>query len=193
MGRGATLAKALTAFIRYGFRKASMDDVARAVGVSRQALYQHFGSKAELFRDAVNHVLEESVRATKAVLADDSRPLAERLLCAFDHWAGQHVDSLRSSPHAYEVIDMASTKASDASQQAERSFLASIAETLRAEGVGQEDAADVGLVLAAASMGLLQTAQDRSGYLQGMRTVIRVVLARLTFRGSTVARRTGRS
>jgi DNA-binding transcriptional regulator YbjK len=41
---------ALPVFVRYGFRKASMSDIARAAGISRASLYLSFNSKEELFR-----------------------------------------------------------------------------------------------------------------------------------------------
>ena len=41
---------ALPVFVRYGFRKTSMTDIARAAGISRASLYLIFNSKEELFR-----------------------------------------------------------------------------------------------------------------------------------------------
>jgi AcrR family transcriptional regulator len=40
----------LSAFLRYGFRKTSMEEVARASHISRQGLYLHFQTKEDLFR-----------------------------------------------------------------------------------------------------------------------------------------------
>ena len=36
-------------FGRLGFRKAAMDDLAEAAGLSKQGLYLHFASKEEIF------------------------------------------------------------------------------------------------------------------------------------------------
>lgn len=41
---------ALPVFIRYGFRKTSMADIAQAAGISRASLYLAFSNKEELFR-----------------------------------------------------------------------------------------------------------------------------------------------
>ena len=41
-------------FLRYGFKKTSMDDVAQAAGVSRQGLYLYFDTKDFLFRRLFN-------------------------------------------------------------------------------------------------------------------------------------------
>lgn len=41
-------------FTEQGFAQTSMDQVAKAAGVSKQTVYSHFGSKDELFVDAVS-------------------------------------------------------------------------------------------------------------------------------------------
>jgi AcrR family transcriptional regulator len=82
---------ALLVFARYGYRKASMDDVAKAADISRPGLYFYFSSKPELFRATVEHALDDSVTAAQLALADSDRPLRERLIEAFDHWAGRYV------------------------------------------------------------------------------------------------------
>jgi AcrR family transcriptional regulator len=56
--RGTILAAAFDVFINYGFRKTSMDDIARAAGMSRPALYQVFRNKTEIFRAASLSILE---------------------------------------------------------------------------------------------------------------------------------------
>jgi AcrR family transcriptional regulator len=47
------LAEAARAFDRFGFRKASMDDIARAAGVAKGTLYLGSASKRDLFYQAV--------------------------------------------------------------------------------------------------------------------------------------------
>ncbi|WP_405216939.1 TetR/AcrR family transcriptional regulator [Agrococcus sp. Ld7] len=51
--RAAILAAAEQVFLRDGFVGASMDDVARLAGSSKQTVYKHFGSKEALFIDLV--------------------------------------------------------------------------------------------------------------------------------------------
>src|SRR5258708_6423983 len=43
-------------FGRMGFRRGSMDDVARAAGISRQTIYNYFGSKAGLISEVVLYI-----------------------------------------------------------------------------------------------------------------------------------------
>ena len=83
-------------FARYGFRKASMDEVARAAGVSRQGLYLQFANKEELFRKAVEHSLNSRLNAAVAALSRRQDSLELRLIAACDAWSGRFVGSLGS-------------------------------------------------------------------------------------------------
>jgi len=65
----AVLDAAVAVFARFGFRKASMDEVARAAGVSRQGLYLQFANKEELFRKTLEHSLNNQLNAAVAALA----------------------------------------------------------------------------------------------------------------------------
>lgn len=89
--REHVLDAALLIFARYGYRKASMEDVARAADISRPGLYFYFASKQDLFRAAVTHALDGDVAAAGRCLSDTDRPLRDRLIEAFDHWTGRYV------------------------------------------------------------------------------------------------------
>ena len=92
----AVLDAAVGVFARYGFRKASMDEVARAAGVSRQGLYLQFANKEELFRKAVEHSLNSRLNAAVAALSRRQDSLELRLIAACDAWSGRFVGSLGS-------------------------------------------------------------------------------------------------
>jgi AcrR family transcriptional regulator len=92
----AVLDAAVRVFARYGFRKASMDEVARAAGVSRQGLYLQFANKEELFRKAVEHSLNSRLNAAVAALSRRQDSLELRLIAACDAWSGRFVGSLGS-------------------------------------------------------------------------------------------------
>ena len=88
--RELVLAAALDTFARYGYRKTSMEDVARSAAISRPGLYLLFGSKQELFTAAVTQALDQSLTAATGVLADTARPLRDRLLSALTTGPGAH-------------------------------------------------------------------------------------------------------
>src|SRR6202051_1825761 len=90
----AVLDAAVGVFARYGYRKASMDEVARAAGGSRQGLYLQFANQEELFRKAVEHSLDHQLNAAVAALARREDGLEIRLIAACDAWSGRFVGSL---------------------------------------------------------------------------------------------------
>jgi AcrR family transcriptional regulator len=92
--RTHVLEAALPVFARHGYRKTAMDDVAKAADISRPGLYFAFSSKPELFRATVQHSLDSSIAAAERALSGSGRPLRERLIEAFDHWAGRYVGPL---------------------------------------------------------------------------------------------------
>jgi AcrR family transcriptional regulator len=85
------LEAAITVFMRYGYRKTSMDEVARAAQVSRQGLYLHFANKEDLFRAAVKQVLEGSLQAAAQAARDPQLSADQKLVRVFDAWMGRYV------------------------------------------------------------------------------------------------------
>lgn len=57
--RDAVLAAAVTLFIRKGYDATSIDDIAKALGVTKSAVYHHVSSKEELLAEALDEALVE--------------------------------------------------------------------------------------------------------------------------------------
>jgi AcrR family transcriptional regulator len=87
--RAALLDAAFATFVRFGFRKTSMDDVAREAGISRQALYAYFADKEDLFRGAMRHGLESAMSAVDEAFGDEEAELDVRLVRGLDEWLGR--------------------------------------------------------------------------------------------------------
>jgi len=68
-GRQEILDAAEGLFVRYGFKKTSIDDVARTARIGKGSVYLHFSSKEEIFAEVVRRVssrmLETLVAAVK--------------------------------------------------------------------------------------------------------------------------------
>src|ERR1700722_18928046 len=88
------LAAALRVFGRYGFRKASMDEIARSADISRQGLYLRFTSKDALFRAAVRHELDTALGEVSRCLDEEGVGLERRVVAALDAWLGRYVGSM---------------------------------------------------------------------------------------------------
>ena len=91
--RRQVLDAALLVFGRYGFRKTSMDEVARAAGISRPGLYLHFTSKEMLFRATMRKALDDALAESSARLSEDDVPLPERIVAALDAWLGRYIET----------------------------------------------------------------------------------------------------
>jgi len=58
--------------LRYGYRRASVDDVARALHISKQTIYEHFGTKKGLYRASVELWATQQRRSVEARLTETS-------------------------------------------------------------------------------------------------------------------------
>src|SRR4051812_33099442 len=88
--RERVLAAALEVFGRYGFRKASMDEIARTAEMSRQGLYLRFASKEALFRAAVRQELDTALAEVFRSLDEEGVALEPRVVAALDAWLGRY-------------------------------------------------------------------------------------------------------
>jgi AcrR family transcriptional regulator len=176
--REALLHAAVGVFFRYGLHKTSMDDVARAAGISRQGLYRHFASKDELFGETVRFVVAHAEEKAVAALDDDELPLPARLEAAFLAWSGLHFSHMSTSAHVAEILAAANAPLGRAFEDARRRFGEAIARALRRAGVAStaKEARERALTLEAAATGLKHTAPDQSTFLRDVRVCIRVVV-----------------
>ena len=92
--RERLLAAALEVFGRYGFRKSSMDEIARSADISRQGLYLRFASKDALFRAAVRQELDTALAEVSRCLDEEGLALEPRVVAALDAWLGRYVGSM---------------------------------------------------------------------------------------------------
>jgi TetR/AcrR family transcriptional regulator of autoinduction and epiphytic fitness len=95
--RERVLAVALEVFGRYGFRKASMDEIARSADISRQGLYLHFANKDALFRAAIRQELDTALGDASRCLNEQGVGLERRTVGALNAWLGRYVGSMLSA------------------------------------------------------------------------------------------------
>jgi len=79
----AVIAAAVGVFWRHGYAAASVNDLTAATGLSRSSLYQRFGDKDGLFREALAAYTDRVLRRMSAVRGDTARGRLEALLRAF--------------------------------------------------------------------------------------------------------------
>lgn len=79
----AVIAAAIEVFWRHGYATASINDLTDATGLSRSSLYQRFGDKDGLFRDALAVYTERVLKRMNSARADSARGSVEAILRDF--------------------------------------------------------------------------------------------------------------
>lgn len=94
---------AIATFIRYGARKTAMTDIADAAGVSRQTLYDQFGSKDDLVEAAISRNTD-LVLARISAQIEDKLPLTEKLNVYLTETVVQTFKRLQTSEDVEDLI-----------------------------------------------------------------------------------------
>jgi len=170
---------ALATFLRFGFRKTSMAEVARAAGLSRQALYLRHATKEELFRAAVEHALELGFAAASAHLDAKDAPIDERLVGAFDEWVGRYVGIFGADVSDLEEVSHGLV--GHLIEEHEARFREAVAKAIRGSalpgaykpaGISAKQLADT---LGATARGLKHAASSRSDFRERIQLAVRTL------------------
>ena len=101
--RDKILHAALAVFARYGFKRASMEDVAGEAGISRPALYQSYENKAAIFAALAVALGRSSCDAAEGAWPADM-PFAQGLAAAGLALHGLSWQTIHTSPHGAELM-----------------------------------------------------------------------------------------
>ncbi|MBP2703884.1 TetR/AcrR family transcriptional regulator [Microbispora sp. RL4-1S] len=171
--RTMVLDSAMVTFARFGYRKTSMEEVARAARISRPGLYFLFSSKEALFRAAVAQALDRDIAAVEDVLADTGRPLLKRLVDAFDQWAGRYIGPLASDVAV--VIEDNPGLLGEIIEAPRRRFEELITDAIAIRS-GREAAPPVARTMISASIGLKHQVASREDYLERLEVAVDLLL-----------------
>jgi AcrR family transcriptional regulator len=174
----AVLDAAVGVFARYGYRKTSMDDVARAAGVSRQGLYLSFANKEELFRRALEHSLSDQLACAIAALSRTEDSLETRIIAACKEWSGRFVGSLGAD--AADLMCASTSLAGATLKEYEWQFEEALTGAIGATAVADRCAAaglniaDFARALHATARGLKQTCKTQEDFVKAMTAAVRM-------------------
>jgi len=124
------LTAARDVFMRYGFKRATMSDLADAAQMSRPALYLIFSSKEEVLRSLVTQIFNELLREVREGLSkyDD---VAEKLTFACEVWCGRLFEMIQASPDAKDILESGYEFAAEITLQAFSDFENMLSDVLR--------------------------------------------------------------
>jgi AcrR family transcriptional regulator len=134
------LETALTVFLRHGFRKTSMEDIAQAAGISRQGIYLHFKDKDAIFSASIEKSLDDGLQAASGILDDEGLALKEKLLKALDEWFGRHVGLLH--PEASDLKGQCERVLGDAVGKSRSAFKKKLEKAILAQSARKTKGAD---------------------------------------------------
>ncbi len=130
--RAAILGAAFGCFCQYGFRRTAMEDIARAAGLSRAALYLHFANKQDIYRSLLHNYYAQTDARIRAALQPAMAPEAA-LSAVFAAKAGPELEAMFDSPHGEELLDANFRAGADIVQEGEAQIAAILANWLQRE------------------------------------------------------------
>lgn len=178
--RDGIVRAAVGVFLRFGPRKTSMDDVARAADISRQGLYLHFKTKNALFRAVVAQMLDDLRGATWQALGRDELTVEERLAGAFEAFHAVTVEIVDRETYA-ETLRAAQAFAAAPMSRLEHDLVTDVATLLtqsahaKAWEAAGLSATDVAQHLFDASAGAKYESASLDEYRRRLRVSVRVV------------------
>lgn len=177
--RAALAQSAADTFIRFGYRKASMDAIAAAGGLSRQGLYLHFANKETAFREAVSFLAECALSALTEALDRSGLDLEERIYAAFMAMDAR-VFGAHDSAHVQDLFASAAEVCPDIVQTLDRRIIAAVARALGADAHGTIPPKTLAEHLYVVSYGFKYRGLSRPEYASRMRAAVRIVCAART-------------
>ena len=103
--QSAIVEAATGVFLRYGFARTTMGDIASAAGLSRPTLYQSFPDKARIFRAVIEAMVAAELRNLREGLAArDGFGVQLGFLC--ESWTLHGFDLVQASPDARDMFDL---------------------------------------------------------------------------------------
>ncbi|MBT4088230.1 MAG: TetR/AcrR family transcriptional regulator [Deltaproteobacteria bacterium] len=97
-------AAALTVFMRHGYKKATMNDIAIEAGISRPAIYLVFKNKQDIFKAVVVEFFNQATSEIRNGLAK-LKTVEEKLRFAFEVWYIRPAISAKEEPYSLELTE----------------------------------------------------------------------------------------
>lgn len=139
-------AAALYEFTAFGYRRTSVESIARRAQLSRATVYAYCSGKEELFRALVSRLHEEHLTAMRTVAETPGLDIKTKITRLLQARFLRFVELTSSSPHAAELYDRHGALCGDIAEEAHRKAEKIITAVLRrAVSAGEIDLGPSGL------------------------------------------------
>ena len=168
---------AMAVVLRYGFQRATMDDVAKEAGISRPALYLLFRNKTDIYRALAESIMGQALDAARAALCGEG-PAEARVFAAIKAGILDPMDFLMATAHGAELLDMKHAMAADALLTWRTQKAAMIAQALETSGAAKAkgmSGAELADILLDGIEGLKIRAKTSAEREQGARALVRLI------------------
>jgi len=163
-------------FIRYGVKRTSIDDVARAADIAKGTLYLYYESKEMLFAEVAKNICADILAEARRASAMPA-PLAERLVGILDAEIGVLHRLVEQSPHVRELTETKEATASATFATLDRDIQELITTAISEENIALQGAAEMFI---AAAVGTAQIGDSSATpYRSRLRAIVDVLLVGL--------------
>jgi AcrR family transcriptional regulator len=170
---------AKSVFLKYGYRRVTMNDIASAAEMSRPALYLVFSKKEDVFGGVVRELAREISTEVNRGLASIESPL-EKLKFVCEVWMVRTFDWITKSAEAKEIYEGSHEFAPEAVAESVLTFeldlttaIASFPKGALPKGISDSRAAHL---LAAAITGLKKTCRTSAELREKIHTLIAMMV-----------------
>jgi TetR/AcrR family transcriptional regulator, regulator of autoinduction and epiphytic fitness len=187
--RAAILDAALQVFGQYGYRRTSMDDIARQAQIGKGTIYLSFTSKEEVFQALAQRLAQRMLGGAEAASRQPGTT-ADKLAAMHAAWFGTYADTIRGSPHAADLLDAKHQLSADLAADAAGRYKRLVRDVLtQAAATGELDLEPAGLtpstaaeLLIASARGLDSSTPSPATYRRYLDALVRVMIAGLASR-----------
>ena len=124
--------KALEHFLRFGFSKVTMNEIAEELGMSKKTLYQYFPGKEELLSEVVSKMHEDAATEIELIVGRDDIDFTQKFREALDALSAFHA---KMSPYFLSDMEKHAPEVCKVSNDFKRDRIRTIMSKLVAEGI----------------------------------------------------------
>ena len=176
------LVAAREVFMRYGFKRATMSDLAEAAQMSRPALYLIFSSKEEVFRALITQIFTELLHEVREEVSTHEE-VTDQLTRAFEVWCVRPFEMIQVSPDARDILESGYAFATEITVRAFADFETILSDVLRqlvsTQAGSPLSSEQLAHILTAATQGFKESASSAVQLRQLIKGLITIVLAGL--------------